>query len=195
MKILVKTIILLFCTTGLAVGAQKGSYSGFLLAWTESNYSTNNQGIGSAKVDDSGTGYRIQAGYQFNANFALETGYNRYSSVEFSNIGGVSGASGKVTPQSLDVLGKLIMPITSGANVFAKVGVAFAEADGSSNTPAKNAGATFSDEHSFRPIYGLGGSYEFYPALTAEISWLQIPEGGGIRRTDLVGFGLTYFFG
>lgn len=195
MKCLIKIILLLLCTTGLAFSAQKGSYSGLLLAWTEANYSSGNQGLASAKVDDSGTGYRIEAGYQFNANFAFEMGYNRYSSVDFSNIGGVSGASGKLSPQSLDMLGKLIMPVTSAANVFAKLGVAFAEADSSSNNVAKNAGASLSDEHSFRPIYGLGASYEFYPALTAEVTWLQIPEGGGIRRTDLVGFGLTYFFG
>lgn len=185
MKLLLKICSTLICviSIGFAHGAQQGSYIGGLVGYSTSDYG----GGTTAKVDDSGTGYRLQAGYQFNANYAFEIGYIRFHTVNISRIGGVAGASSKITPQSMDANGKVIIPLSSAASTFGKVGLAYAETKGS--------GAGVSDGHSFRPIYGLGASYEFYPNMVAEVSWMQIPKGGSIRRTDIVAFGLSYFFG
>lgn len=63
------------------------------------------------------------------------------------------------------------------------------------NNEAELLGVSSKNKDAFRPIFGLGGYYEFYPNVTANLSWMSITSGSGIKTSNLLGVGLTFFIG
>ena len=155
-KIWILSSLASVCIT--AQGTRVYTYVGGAAGHSSSDYNATNQGVAPATTSESGFAYRIQGGYQFNVNFATEFGYNRYRTVDFTNMTGISGATGKAELRSVDAVGKFIFPISSLADLFAKAGFAYVEVDGRNSPSTTSVNVASAD--TFRPIYGLGGSSE-----------------------------------
>lgn len=184
----------LFCSNA-AIAHTTGSYAGLQIGQSESNYTAKNQKLTPASVEDKGAAWRGFTGYQFNQNFAVEGGYIRYATVDFKNALGTNGATAEVEARAADLIGKFIYPLNAFADIYMKGGLAIIRVDKHANSAAKSAGARLSGETVARPTYGVGATYEFYPGIALEATWMRIPEGSKVEDTDYYGVGLTFFFG
>lgn len=195
-KILVGTILATLSSATLA--AAPGFYLEGQLGWSKANYSTTdsdfvNAGLTSSGVDTSGLGGRVGAGYQFNQNWAAELGYTRYANVKYKNTSysGVNYGDLTLKNSTIDIVGKGILPLDNGFNVFGKLGLAYAKVSadflGSRNVAT---------DSKWRPTYGVGAGYDFNQNVTADVSWMRVQKGGdSIRNLDLISAGVAYHFG
>lgn len=108
-------------------------------------------------------------------------------------------------------MGKAILPLQNGFNLYAKLGAAYlintAQMSATVNSNVNNDGETFSDTTQFSekdyaarilPTFGLGASYDISQKMSADLSWSHIQKTGHsslINNVDFVGLGLTYHLG
>lgn len=157
----------------------------------------------SSKLDHSDTGYKLQLGYQFNENFALEGGYVDLGKTEykFTISDGVDSASGNLSydTKGWDIDGVLTLPVNAGVSVFGKLGLIRAE------TKFK-AGGVLDDQDldesttKTAPLFGVGVAWNFYRELSARVEWERFfglgdkDQIGSKIDIDLFSLGLSYQF-
>ncbi|MDB6062333.1 MAG: OmpA/MotB [Verrucomicrobiaceae bacterium] len=192
-----------------------GGQSHFDLNLDRNDFDADIEGTGltvtSSKFDKSDTGYKLQLGYQFNENFALEGGYIDLGQAEYSADLATTGITGNYKARfeakgwNLDAL--LTLPINAGFSLFLKGGVIRAEVKGSEKVSATDGTATASDSISstdkkVRANYGLGVAYNFYNNFSARaeierFSNLKSNNDNGFdvqADVDLYSVGLSYQF-
>ncbi len=158
----------------------------------------------SSKLDRSDTGYKLQLGYQFSKNFALEGGYTELGDAkyEFSYSDGVDSLSGnfsyKTKGWNLDAV--LILPVHAGISLLGKIGVIRAE------TTFETGGAVFEDADidekttTTSPLFGVGIAWNFYQNFSARAEFERYfnlgdkDEIGTELEVDLFSIGLAYQF-
>lgn len=194
-KIGLKALILFFCSFPVLV---KASVPGFyLLGQIGSGNTHANAGNADAlSINDRVvfTG-RIAGGYQFNQNLALEIGYIRFSDVNFSNVGGVPGQDVSLANKAIDFMAKPMLPLSTNFDIYAKLGLAYFKANGSS-TVNNITYLGYSD--SWVPAFGLGLSYDITPSFVLDLAWERLQSVGGnkaIPSADFYSVGLAYYFG
>lgn len=170
--------------------------------------------VTSASLDTRDAAYKLQLGYQFNENFAIEGGYIDLGETLYSaNYTDIVSASGKssaaleVKGFNLDAL--LTLPINAGFSIFFKGGLLLADIDGSWNDYPTNgtvaSSQTFStSETKVRPNFGFGVAYNFVKHLSvrAEVErfgnlWLKSDDELAFdvkADIDLYSLGLSYQF-
>lgn len=173
------------------------TYFGGQLGGSDLHYSASNQGFPEASSSSNGSGlaWHVFAGYQMNANFAVEAGYVDYNEISIKNIGGDKNAKETISQRSADLMGKLIYPLNSLFDIYVKGGIAYMVADKELNSTAKKLGASVSDDHGLEIAYGVGASYEFYPNVKLDFTWQKVSGSGGLKDADFAGAGITLFFG
>lgn len=170
--------------------------------------------ITSSSLDTSDTAYKLQLGYQFNENFALEGGYIDLGQTEYtadytdlSSVKGKTSASIEAKGWNLD--GLLTLPINAGFSIFFKGGLFWADMDGSwKDFPANGTVSgkqTFStSEKKARPNFGFGVAYNFYKSFSARaeierFANMRIKSDDELNfnvkaNVDLYSLGLSYQF-
>lgn len=152
---------------------------------------------------DKGLAGRIFAGYQFNPNVALETGFTRFHDSHDNITATYAGIplSEKATlkTQAWDVVGKGILPLQNGFSLYGKAGVAYLMADAKARTTlgSVNASASKSANHIY-PTASVGVSYDITKNVVADVSYTRIQKTGGSKKlssTDFAAVGLAYNFG
>lgn len=188
--------------TALAMGilsasvmASPGPYVGLSLDHSSLNYTGSNQNLSPASKDNSGLAWNAFAGYQFMENFGLQMDFNDYHDASLNNVRGLRRADVDYDQKSLDVVGKFILPLTYGFNLFATGGLAYVDLNRDANSVAERNGIVLSDETMIRPTYGLGAAYAFNSHWAAQLAWSQIVSGGVVQRSNLWGLGVSYSFG
>ncbi|WP_036986315.1 outer membrane beta-barrel protein [Pseudogulbenkiania sp. MAI-1] len=155
-------------------------------------------------VDDTDTGWKLFAGYQFNNYFALEGGYISFGRFDASTtVTAVNGSP--ITPTSvnatvkarngflLDAVG--ILPITDNFSVFGKLGAYTSKTELSASVD----GASASDSDWDSDLtYGFGVNYAINKDLRIRGEWERFEKVGSSDSVesdiDLLSIGLTYQF-
>jgi OOP family OmpA-OmpF porin len=133
--------------------------------------------VGSTKIDDISdrkTSFGGFVGYKFTENLAVEGGYRRLA--DFDEIGGDL----TLDQAAVSVIG--ILPLSSGFNVFGRLGYNRIEAKAS----AGNFSAT---ESTSGGLYGVGVGYTFTPTISVRLE-VQKPSSDSTN----VSAGISYKF-
>jgi OOP family OmpA-OmpF porin len=161
----------------------------------------------SATNADTGIAGRLFAGFKFNQNFALESGYTKFSNMNTSatsTTGLVTdSATATIKSYALDLVVKGILPLQNGLDLYGKIGGAYLNEVGNASETLSGPGFSITGTgqktaDAIYPTYGAGVSYTFNPNLTGDVSWMHIQKIGDndfLGNTDFVGVGLTYNFG
>lgn len=161
-----------------------------------------------SNLSNNGLAGRIAIGYQFNQNFAVETGYLRLGSkkIEGSLLQDHRKDTLQLQQNAIDFVGKGILPIAANVNVYGKLGVAYLTTDlegkvtGDDSEPDLKAElnkAANVTKHKFAPEVALGVSYDITPNVSVDTSWTHIQPLGKNKpgNIDFVAVGLGYNFG
>lgn len=149
----------------------------------------------SSSVDKTDTAYKLQAGYQFNKNFALEGGYFNLGKATYSAAytGGNANAAFKVDGWNLSAVG--ILPLNEQFSLFGKLGAAYNTVKASANV-GTNSGSD--KDSNVGAVYGIGASYNLTKqiALRAEYEIYDKIGGDdtGKSKVDVWSLGVAYKF-
>jgi OmpA-OmpF porin, OOP family len=153
----------------------------------------------SSKLNDSDTGLKFQAGYQFTPNFAVEGGYVDLGRANYKVdlVGGNAKVDLHAYGFNVDAVG--VLPLGAGFSVFAKAGVIFARVD--SDLSVNGGNGSYSDDaskNSFKPTLGLGAAYELNETLSLRIEYERFSKlessDDGEGDIDLATLGLVARF-
>lgn len=150
----------------------------------------------SVKPQSSQFAGRIFTGYQFNQYVAWELGYTVFSTVNYKNYGVTTMSRPQARVRSLDILGKGIIPIVSGFDIFAKLGMNLASQSSSAalNPTGTTERGSSKSETNFRPVFGIGGSAELNQNWIADLSWSRVLVGGPVKSFNFLAVGISYHF-
>lgn len=175
----------------------------------------------SNELTKNGLGGNVYGGYQFNNCIGLEMGYN-YLSKAHSNTSVTGLTAIGVNPpgavvdavnagtaianlsnqyQAIDLVGKLIWPITDTFDLHAKLGGAYAftrqSADGSEifGTTVTSISVPSESTNKFVPAVGAGGSYDFTDNVSFDVDVMDFVKTGDLPNAYFAGAGLSYYFG
>jgi len=167
-------------------------------------YANNNMEIGindyikNNNLSDSSFAGRVALGYQFNPNFALETGYFRTAQKKSHfDVQDLGHGNATLDQNAVDLVAKAILPISNSFNVYGKLGVAYLRTnfcvtpDNEMVFPEKNV------SRKFAPELAVGVSYDISPNVSVDTSWMHIQTLGKNRpgNVDFFSVGLGYNFG
>lgn len=154
----------------------------------------------SSSTDSGDFAYKLQFGYQFNDNFAIEGGYIDLGKASYSATftGGNANAEVKVRGINLSALG--IYPINDTFSIFGKVGFidAHVKETASASGPGGSATASASSTD-IKPTVGFGGTYKVNEKVGIRAEYEFFNKLGNHRTTgeanvNLLSAGLVYKF-
>jgi OOP family OmpA-OmpF porin len=141
--------------------------------------------VDSSKLDDNDTGYKIQAGYKFSENFALQGGYTELGRADYSGDAVPTllidnfhlGADVKAYGFNIDAVG--ILPLGAGFSAFGKAGLVITETEVSASVDATGVGGSVSvdddeSETGVSPSIGLGLSFDLNETLSVRVEYERV---------------------
>lgn len=155
----------------------------------------------SSSQDDEDTGYKLQVGYQFSENFAIEGGYTDLGEEVYKARfdDGITGKM-KTSVKGWNVDGVLILPISNGFSLFGKLGVIAAEVEQKISFESEDGyGSESLDDTKAAAKIGLGLAYNIYQGLSARAEYEHYEKLGdedetGEINADVFSLGLSYQF-
>jgi OOP family OmpA-OmpF porin len=159
---------------------------------------------GATALSSSGRGnsnrWRLQLGYSFSPNFAVEAGYIDFGKVKYSASYAGGTATGTVKAGGVDVAALGILPVTDSFSVFGKAGIVAAKVKSSldASGPASAASGNTS-AHVVRPLLGVGASYKLTDAMDLRLEYDHAGDLGKSGKTgkltsNMLSLGLAYHF-
>lgn len=161
----------------------------------------------SKHLSNNGLAGRVALGYQFNQNFAVETGYLQLDQkkVNIDPTSQVHNTSIKLQQNAIDFVGKGIIPLSSNINVYGKLGLAYVSSNIDITTKVGAFPTTTIDlndaahvaKHKWAPEAAIGVSYDITPNVSLDTSWTHIQPLGSNKpgNIDFVAVGVGYNFG
>ena len=184
-----------------AQAAENPIYIG--IGFGQSNFDSGVSNLtGTAKLDDTDTGFKLFAGYQFNNYFSLEGHYADFGEASLTGNTGdtfvidgttyaftANNVSVKSEPTSLGLSAVLRYPVTQSIEPFAKVGIHSWDVDGAVTSTAGN--VTTSDSGA-DALFGIGVNVAITDSLSARLE----AERYNFDDDDLdfISIGLQYNF-
>ncbi|MDP2822273.1 MAG: outer membrane beta-barrel protein [Sulfuritalea sp.] len=183
--------------------AQGNWYGGVSLGAATTSIKTENVVTGATAYsftkDERDTGYKLQAGYQFNKNFALEGGYvnlGKFSATENVTAPVVGSVKGDWKADGWNLFAVGIMPLGQDFSVYGKLGTIYSTL----KTDITTSGAVFlaagtpanRKRTEFDWAYGLGVQYDINKALSVRAEWERFDRLGneGTNATGQYNFNL-----
>lgn len=139
---------------------------------------------------------RLFSGYQVNENFAIESGITKFGNATAKGVYNQSKVT--VKTYAVDLVGKAILPLDYGFNVYGKAGAAYLNQKANSHSTDTVTGINYSSNQSagaIYPTFGAGVGYEITNNVSTDLSWNRIQKVGHSNKlgsTDLVGVSFTY---
>jgi OOP family OmpA-OmpF porin len=141
--------------------------------------------IANSKVDKTDTGYKIQVGYEFTENFAVEGGYTDLGKFTYdANLSDGSKAKATWEPSGWNIDALAIMPLTKDFAFFAKFG--FIDAKVEEKDKISTLAGTATDKTSttdFRTLAGIGLSYTLIDHLLLRVEAESYNNLGNDNKT------------
>jgi OOP family OmpA-OmpF porin len=164
--------------------------------------------VSSSKLDDNDTGYKIQAGYKFSENLAVEGGYVDLGRLSLSAdlgpqgpiVSGHVGADLKAYGFNIDAVG--ILPLGAGFSVFAKAGAILARTESDISVTASGQGTSVSldeddSDTSLAPTAGVGLAFDLNDTLSVRLEYerfFTLKSDDADVDVDLAALGLVVRF-
>lgn len=154
----------------------------------------------SSSLDTTDTGYKLQLGYQYNPNFAVEAGYVDLGKEKYSATytGGSASATAKAAGWNIAAVG--IVPLNDQFSLFGKLGLidAKVETSGTVSLGAASASANASATK-WKPNYGIGATYNFTKTVGMRAEYERFQKLGdsnttGESNVDLLSLGVVVKF-
>lgn len=146
-----------------------------------------------SSIKDQGLGGRLALGYDLNSNVGFECGVTLYESPEFKIN---QGETLRFDQSSLDLLGKLSLPVTSNLKFYTKGGVSFVHRE---NLELSSKGVAIKVENlsddRIQPILGVGISYAFNPRLSGDLGYFRTFGSQDSKAIDFYAVGFTIRLG
>src|SRR5512139_1561903 len=144
--------------------------------------------------------WRLQGGYRFNPNLAVEAGYIDFGKMKYAARYTGGNAEGSLKAGGVDVAALLSLPLNDSFSVFGKAGAVAAKVDSSltAGAPASLASGTES-VHVVRPLLGAGAIYKLTQNVDLRadydhVSGLGKSDKTGKMDTNMVSLGVAYNF-
>lgn len=153
--------------------------------------------------NETSTGYKLQLGYQFTPNFALEGGYVDLGKVNATNaITGPAGSlRGDVAATGWNVMAVGFLPATEKLSFLGKIGTIYSTTKGDYSTTGAVvlSGASSYSKSEFNVAYGVGLQYNISSKLAVRGELenfvdLRAADGGSKRTVGLYSIGLVAKF-
>lgn len=155
----------------------------------------------SSSIDKTDTAYKLQLGYQFNQNLAIEGGYVNLGKLTYSGSApGVGNKSVEFKAQGLNLSAVGILPLTERVSVFAKVGAIYAKVERTAAVHTTLVQASSSESSTdLKGTWGLGASFDLTKNLAVRAEYEQFHKLGkndktGEANVDLISAGVAYKF-
>jgi OOP family OmpA-OmpF porin len=162
---------------------------------------TANSATGLASTDQgSGNQWRLQGGYRFNENLALELGYIDFGKARYQAAYAGGAASGEVKAGGFDVAALASLPLGEGFSVFGKLGLVAARVTSSLSAGAPASGASGNWSATVvRPLLGVGASYQLSRNVDLRMDYDHVSglgKSGSTGKMDdnMVSLGAIYNF-
>jgi OOP family OmpA-OmpF porin len=159
-------------------------------------------GAASLSSSDSGSSnkWRLQGGYRFNPNLAVEAGYIDFGKAKYTASYTGGSAQGSLKAGGVDVAALLSLPVNDSFSVFGKAGVVAASVKSSltaSGVPAAASGDA--STHVIRPLLGVGALYKLTDNVDLRADYDHVSGLGKSNKTgkmnaNLFSLGIAYNF-
>ncbi|MDB4068821.1 outer membrane beta-barrel protein [Pseudomonadales bacterium] len=157
----------------------------------------------SSSFDDKDTSYKLQLGYSFTPNFAVEGGYIDLGKFQYSAAftgPAVGSAVAEVKAAGINLGAVASYPMNDQFEIFGKLGIINAKVEASAT--ASGGGVTLSEnisETKVKGYWGVGAAYNFNKQLGLHLAWERFNKLGDDEKTgesdvDLVSLGLKLSF-
>jgi OOP family OmpA-OmpF porin len=142
-------------------------------------------------LKDNGTGFKLNGGYQFTANYGVEVAYVNFGKAEIKNDGGYI----KSEPQTVFVAATGTLPLNNEFSLFGKVGIAQNHVKVTARAPGVNSSDS---ENRTTAVFGIGAAYQ----LNKNVSFVAEYENFGkiakdepvSLKADMLSVGVRYSF-
>lgn len=156
---------------------------------------------GAAGLSSSDTGgsnqWRLQGGYRFSTNLAVEAGFIDFGKAKYSATYGGGTAQGTLKASGVDVAAVLSAPLTDNFSVFGKAGIVAARVKSTLVADALPVNSS-SSSNVVRPLFGLGASYKLTQNLDLRADFDHVSGLGknatGKINDNMVSLGIGYNF-
>lgn len=153
-------------------------------------------GLSSSDKGDSNQ-WRLQGGYRFNQNLAVEAGYIDFGEAKYSAAYTGGTAKGKLKAGGVDVAAVLSLPVADSFSVFGKAGVVAARVKKTLSADALAVESSTST-NVVRPLFGVGASYKLTQNVDLRADFDHVSDLGktasGKMNDNMVSLGLGYNF-
>lgn len=160
-----------------------------------------------SSMDDTDTGYKLQLGYKFTPNWAVEGGYvdlgkfNYTASFTGSVVpGGAGSASADIKASGWNIAGVGTYPINDQFSVFGKLGIIDAKVEiDASVTGAGGVGSTSTSATKWKTLWGAGAACNLSKQWSLRAEWERFNNLGDSDQTgessvDLLSLGVVFNF-
>lgn len=166
---LIAAALLLGITATAAPALAAGPYVGASVGRSDADVSAADLGFSPGSTDKTDTGWHVFAGYQFNANFALEASYVELGEVTTSGtFDGVPGITQVDDSTGFDVAAVGLLPLGANVSLFGKAGIYWL------NTEARITGGGVSaaaNDNNVDWKVGLGLKYDITRNFSVRAEW------------------------
>jgi len=149
---------------------------------------------------DQSNQWRLQGGYKFNPNFAVEGGYIDLGKSKYKAAYNQGTAQGELKAGGFDLAALGILPITDKVSIFAKLGVMAASVDSKLKTNSASVLINKKgSEHEFLPMVGVGASYKLTDNVDLRADFDRVSNIGKSSKTgqmdsNMLSIGAAYNF-
>lgn len=154
----------------------------------------------SSHENDKSNQWRLQGGYRFNPNLAVEAGYIDFGKTDYKPNYSGGSAKGSLKAGGVDVVGIASLPLNDSFSVFGKAGLVVAKVKSSLAAGAPAGLASGNDSATVvRPLVGVGASYKLTQNVDLRADYDYVNGLGSSGKTgkmnsSMFSLGLAYNF-